>query len=476
MTVAAPRRSVSRAWATTLCAAVVLLAGGCAYNGLYNARTASRRADQLLQRGMDDSAAVYLQRASEAAEAVLARQGDSTVRREALLLSGRAMALSGADCARARERLNAFLALGGTTTHDRARAGLSLAQCDARSEQWALVEARLAPFDAAESGVHDEQLRRDVRRWRARAALASGASARADSLLSTMDADDAPWERIAVAIERQAWEYAEWQMIGRALRGDARPELDVALRRAAAARQFVMVARVVNAFDSSSAPRAARVRLRMLAGALEEASGDTARARMHYQQVIDRTALDTLARRAASARLAQLDVAQIDSVPALRAHLLRSAPLARGTTAYDRFEASATLFLLLHDTVDPSGAALFLAGEVARDSLRLPSLAVEAWRTLERRHPDAPLRPRALYAASRLLPDSAAAMQRALTTRFPESALSAWLRGESVVGAPDRRATDALLEGRWAIAARALPDSLRVLRERATPGSVPGRP
>lgn len=472
----APRRLVSRAALTVVCTVIALAASGCAYNGLYNARTASRRADLLLQRGMDDSAAVYLQRASDAAEAVLERADDSTEQGEALLLSGRALALSGADCVRARNRLNAFLSLGGTTADDRARAALAIAQCDARSEQWDLVEARLAPIDAAASGLTDERLRSDVRRWRARAALASGASARADSLLSTMDVDDAPWERIAVAIERQAWEYAEGQMVGRALRGDARPELDAALRRAAAARQFVMVARVVNAFDSSSAPRAVRVRLRMLAGELEEASGDTARARMHYQQVIARTALDTLARRAASARLAQLDAAQIDSVPALRAHLLRSAPLARGTGAYDRFEASATLFLLLHDTVDPSGAALFLAGEVARDSLRLPSLAIEAWRTLERRYPDAPLLPRALYAASRLMPDSASAMQRTLITRFPDSALSAWLRGESVVGAPDKRATDALLEGRWTIAARALPDSLRALRERVTPGSVPGRP
>lgn len=474
--VSAPRRSSVRGAVTVVFAVIVTVAGGCAYNGLYNARTASRRADRLLQRGMDDSAAVFLLRASEAAEAVLERADDSSARGEALLLSGRALALSGIDCARARDRLNTFLSLGGMPADDRARAGLAIAQCDARSEQWDLVEARLAPVDSVSSELHDEQLRSDVRRWRARAALASGASARADSLLSTMNDDDAPWERIAVAIERQAWEYAEGQLIGRSLRGDARPELDVALRRAAAARQFAMVARVVNAFDSSSAPRAARVRLRMLAGELEEASGDTARARMHYQQVIDRTALDTLARRAASARLAQLDVAQIDSVPLLRAHLLRSAPLARGITAYDRFEASATLFLLLHDTVDPSGAALFLAGEVARDSLRLPSLALEAWRTLERRHPDAPLLPRALYAASRLLPDSAADMHRALVTRFPQSALSAWLRGESIVGAPDQRATDALLEGRWAIAVRALPDSLRVLRERATPGSVPGRP
>ncbi len=454
--------------------------GGCVYyNGVYNARDATRRADALLRRGFADSARLFWQRGSESAEAVLRVTPQSRWHAEMLLHAGRSAAML-SDCPRARERLNGFLALPQRDFPDRVRASLALSACDLRAGDYARVEARLAPLAVNAAGAatgqdRDPVLQADLVRTRAQAALASGAYSRADSLLLALPDDDAPWERLAIAASSSNWPEVERWLLDRAAVGDARPEVDPILRQAVAAGEAARVMRVVEAFDAAATPRRDRTRLQLLAGELLEQTRDTAAARWYYTRVAERAALDSLSRAEAGARLALLDLAAVHSIASLRLWLTRAFSDTDGASRsarLDRAQSVSTLLLMLFDADDASGAAMFLAGEVARDSLQQESVALEAWRTLSTRWPDAPLAPRALVMAARVYPDSAMVWHQEVLTRYATSSMAGMLRGETISGAADYRAADALLAGRWALAGNVLADTLRARRSASRlPGS-----
>lgn len=443
----------------------MMLSGtGCAYyNGVYNARQAIRRADALHLAGRDDSATTLYARAAEAAESVLRKRNADAWRAEALLLAGRGHALSG-ECAIGEERLQAYLSASEGLPIDKARARLALAQCDAQSRQFVSAEQRLAALDTSRDAMRDSVLMRDLRRLRVRVALSVGNVALAERVLESLGSEDAPWERIWAAVASTDWARAEALLLARAEAGDVRLALDDALAAAAQAGEAAMVDRVVQAYDNSPAPRSDRARLSLFAGDAYLQRGDSAQARARYARLVERLSSDTVPVRAAQGRIAQMDFAAIDSMAQIRPVLAASRPSARGDAAFDRLEASAALFLVLFESNDPSGAALYLAGEVARDSLRRTRLAHVAWRTLAQRWPDAPLAPRALYAAALLTPDSAPVLHAQLLARHPTSAMTLLLQGHGVVDAAQVRASDALLEGRWVIATRELADTLRVWR------------
>ncbi len=466
----APRR-VARCVAV----GVMLLSSGCAYyNGMYNARQAMRRADALAQRGLIDSASVHYARAAEAAEYVLRRHADSPFRSEALLLAGQASAQTGA-CSTATDRLSALLALDSLSLDDRARASLAFAVCHVQNAEYAAAATRLEAVDialtqadsAATATTERQELRRAVRRWRARIALAMNDATLADQLLRDLSERDAPWERAAFAVSQRDWPRADALLVARATVGDVHPMLDALLRDASVQQQYSLVSRVADAYAASQAPRAVRARVQLLAGDAAALAGDSTTARSHYSRVLSRALADSITVREASARLTQMAVMRADSVSALRA-LLDTAPVeARGSAVYDRIEAASVLFLSLYDTDDPSGAAWYLAGEVARDSLSSRRLALTVWRELEMRWPDAPLTPRALYAAHVLTPDSADAIKARLLTRYSASSMASLVRGEGVNESADQRAADALLESRWRLAVRGLDEALRLRRSAA---------
>jgi hypothetical protein len=453
----------------------MFLSSSCAYyNGMYNARQSMRRADALAQKGLTDSASVHYARAAEAAEYVLRRHADSPWKSEALLLSGQASAQTGA-CATATDRLTTLLAVDSLSLDDRARASLAFAVCNVQNAEYAAAATRLEAVDMAltqsDSAVavspEREELRRAVRRWRARIALAMNDVALADQLLQALSERDAPWERAAFAVSQRDWARADAILVARATVGDVHPMLEPLLRDASALRQYSLVSRVADAYAGSEAPRAIRARVQLLAGDAAVFAGDSATARTHYMRVLTRALADSTTVRDASARLTQMAVMRADSVPALRA-LLDTAPIeARGSAVFDRIEAATVLFLSLYDADDPSGAAWYLAGEVARDSLSSPRLALSVWRELERRWPDAPVTPRALYAAHLLAPDSASVLKERLQSRYGASAMSALLRGEGVSDSAEQRAADALLDSRWRLAVRGLDEALRLRRSAA---------
>ncbi len=442
---------------------MMVVGGGCAYyNGVYNARQAMRRGDALRVVGRDDSAGVLYARAAEAAESVLRKRNADAWRAEALLLAGRGHALSG-DCTAGRARLDEYLRASGAPI-DRARAQFALALCESTLQQFVPAEKRLASLDTSGAVSRDTELQRDVRRLRVRVALSAGDVALAERLLASLGRADAPWERIWAAVASSDWARAESLLLSRAEQGDVRIALDNALEAAGRAGEAAMVDRVVRAYDVSSAPRSERARLALFAGDAYLQRGDSVTARAMYSRLVERLSSDTVYVRDAQARIAKLDFAVIDSSAQIRALLTTSRPVARGNPEFDRLESSAALYLLLLETNDPSGASMYLAGEVARDSLRRDVLAYDAWRTLSRRWPDAPLAARALYAASVIAPDSAPSLQAELLARYGTSSMATLVRGQGADDAADLRAADALLEGRWVIATRALVDTLRVWR------------
>jgi len=442
---------------------MTVIGGGCAYyNGVYNARQAMRHGDALRVVGRDDSASVLYARAAEAAESVLRKRNADAWRAEALLLAGRGHALSGA-CTAGRTRLDEYLSASGAPI-DRARAQFALAVCESTLQQFAPAEKRLASLDTSAAVSRDTELQRDVRRLRVRVALSAGDVALAERLLESLGSADAPWERIWAAVASTDWARAESLLMSRAEQGDVRVALDNALEAAARAGEAAMIDRVVRAYDASSAPRGERARLALFAGDAYLQRGDSVTARSMYTRMVERLSTDTVYVRDAEARIAQLNFAAIDSSVQIRALLNTSRPIARGNAGFDRLESSAALYLLLLETNDPSGAALYLAGEVARDSLARGRLAYEAWRTLAQRWPESPLAARSLYAAALLTPDSATSLHAELLARYGTTSMASMLRGQGVDDVADLRAADALLEGRWVIATRALADTLRVWR------------
>ncbi len=450
----------------------MLLSSSCAYyNGMYNARQSMRRAEALAQKGLTDSAAVHYARAAEAAEFVLRRHADSPWKSEALLLAGQASAQTG-ECVTATDRLTTLLAVDSLSLDDRARASLAFAVCNMQSAEYSAAATRLEAVDIAltqadsmdAASAQRRELRNSVRRWRARIALAMNDAALADQLLRDLSERDAPWERAAFAVSQRDWARADALLVARATVGDVHPMLESLLRDASAQRQYSLVSRVADAYVGSQAPRAVRARVQLLAGDAAALAGDSATARTHYARVLTRALADSVTVRDASARLIQMAVMRADSIPTLRA-LLDTAPVeARGSAVFDRIEAASVLFFSLYDADDPSGAAWYLAGEVARDSLSSPRLALSVWRELETRWPDAPLTPRALYAAHMMAPDSADAMKERLLARYSASSMASLLRGEGVGESADQRAADALLDSRWRLAVRGLEEALRLRR------------
>lgn len=140
---------------------------------------------------------------------------------------------------------------------------------------------------------------------------------------------------------------------------------------------------------------------------------------------------------------------------------------------HGRLARSALLLRLLESRSDTAGAALFLAAEVARDSLRAPLLArAYLERILEQRPPPL-LAPKALLAAAMLVPDSAAIFRSRVLDHFPRSGWAAILRGDAAAPAPDVRSGEALLASTWSVAWQILGDSLAARAAQPARAAVP---
>ncbi|HEU4563915.1 MAG TPA: hypothetical protein VFS05_04660 [Gemmatimonadaceae bacterium] len=455
----------------------LLLLSGCVYfNGIYNARHEQKLGESLRRRGMEPAAVEHFRLAAEKAETVLVRHPRSDWRGEALLLAGRGWALAD-DCGRAEPRLTEYLRLtrdaAGEAARKRERALLALGMCRVRGGLFADARALLDPLRES----RQREVAAESRIWAARAAMAMGDADGAVAALRGTSAAVAEWELARAYLARGRFAEAESLLALRARRGDYRPEVLDALALLWREGRADGALRLVELYDRDRVAGMDRARLHAAAADLLLSAGRTAQAREHLA-LAHRAARDSLVGRDAAARLVQLDVAAPASMADVANLIARARADAAGSELYRRLDDNVIFVQLLAARPDPSGASLFLAGEVARDSLGARGLAHTLFRRVAAEYLSTPIAPKALLAAAAIVPDSAEAYLARLRERYPTSAERHALDGTDGADGPVTAAADSLLAHAWSIGSKAFADTLTALRrdQAAPPVAAAGSP
>jgi hypothetical protein len=455
---------------------LLLLTGlsACAYfNGIYNAREAQRHADKQARRGREAEAAGRYATMAQKAETVLARFPKSRWRGEALYLAGRGHALAGA-CEQALPRLDEYLAMGGDDARQRERATLALASCHVRLGRYADARVLLEPLTQSK----DREVSERALLWSARAAIALGDNETARRHLARVDVAAAQWELAAASIERGELARAESLLVARAARGDWREDAEAHLRELWVSGARDAAERVVARYAESRAASRAKARMHLTIARLamaEEEPGLDSIARVHLLAA-RRVAVDTLIDREASARLAAIAASEARTLEDLGASLERHREDARSHPLMQRLLDNAMLIRILARTEDRTGGTLFLAAELARDSLGANYLSRALYQRLAATQSDALLAPRALLAAMPLWPDSAAAFRERIITDYSRTPYAALLEGVGIDRAPGYEQAERALRDAWRVGMQAFGDSLNERRQATTTAAAPASP
>lgn len=452
---------------------LMLTLSGCAYyNGLYNAKAETRAGDRLSRQGREAEASSRYAEAAAKAETVLVRYPKSRWRPQALALAGRTLALAG-DCTQARQRLAEALGLSSLGPEVREQLLVARAACDVRDAHPALALRTLEPLAAR--GL--PSVRPSAALWAARAAIALGDAEHARVVLGSLDAGAAQWELAHAALAERGYVVAESLLTLRAVRGDLRPDAVPLLRALWVAGQQDAVERLVNRWGGSGTRAAGKLELHMLAASLAIDAGLDARARAHLTAV-RRLATDSVADGEAAAQLTLIALAPLSRLEDVAATVRRNASAGRTATLQRRLEDNVLLVELLANRSDPSGASLYLAAEVARDSLRAVRLAIQLFKRIDQTVQGAVLAPRGLAAAASHGADSAAALRARLRERYPRSPWALALDGGNPGDLPAYEAAETALRVAWRDVALQFADSLKRLRFPAPPAAArrPTRP
>ena len=437
-----------------------LVGSGCVYyNGIYNAQAEARLADTKLRRDDDGEATTRFQRSAAIAETVLVRHPKSTWRNRALYIAARSGAMA-AQCERAVPRLHQLL--DGTTLNssERDRSRLALATCEVRAGRSADARPRLdSLFRSA-----DRELARQSRLWAARAALSMGDREAVPAYLDNLDAAVLHWELISASMSAREYARVESLLVQRARLGDYRENVTRALRDLLADGRVLAAERIVALYDTARVRDDSRARMHYTVGDMHARVGLDSLARRHLYAARTLSQRDTVTARESNARLALLDLTRVASVRELDTLVARQDSVVWRTSYARQVAERVLLFRLLAARGDAESASLYLAAEIARDSLRAPWLARALFLRVAREAPLSPLVPSAWYAAALLEPDSAAAWQRRVLVDFSNSSVAARLRGEDPTDRPDFLRAPELLRLNWADALRIWSDSVRMLR------------
>lgn len=439
----------------------------CAYyNGLYNAKAELTAGDRLARQGRENEAGTRYAAAAAKAETVLVRYPRSRWRPEAVGIAARAAALGG-DCAAARPRLAE--ALAHPTKNALSREQLLVAQgvCEVRAARPLAALAVLEPLAAA--GQRD--LRPQAALWAARAAIALGDADRARRVLGPLDAGAAQWELAQASLAARQYAVAESLLTLRAARGDVRPDLTPMLRALWLAGERDAVERLVARYQSAGTHAPDMLALRMFAADLQIADGHDAAARSHLVAA-RRLAVDSVAEAEAVARLTLISLAPLSHLEDVAAAVRRGATTGRASSLQRRLDDNLLLLELLAGRKDASGASLYLAAEIARDSLRAPRLAFQLFRRIDQQLQGALMAPRGLYSAAVLEPDSAPALHARLRERYPRSPWAVALDGGSPGDLPAWEVSEATLRVAWKEVAMQFADSLAQLRAGRSPATT----
>jgi hypothetical protein len=398
--------------------------GGCAYyNGIYNAKASAKTADRQFDRGESYAAEQAYLLSAATAETVLVRHPKTHWRPEALYLAARGAALAG-ECPHGLRRLEEYLAIEGEPRDRRERALLAKAACLIKTNHVLSGDTILAPL--LESG--DNDVRADAAFWAGRGAMLLGDVDRAQALLAKAPGSAAAWEFLAAALQRGDMARAESLLVIRAEEGDWRPEVREHVRALWSAGRADGATRIVDLYGKSGASPDERVRLRFILSDLAAASGDTALARIEAIEA-QRTGIATVTDADARARIIALNIRQLDLLPDIQTAIARDSLRAAGSPILKRLRDNVTMINLFLSNPNYAGAHLFLAAEIARDSLRAYKLAHALFRAIERDYGDYEIAARALLAARALYPDSSKVYEDRVLTKWDSSSAAFALKG-----------------------------------------------
>jgi len=449
--------------------ASVLFTGCVYYNGVYNAKEAARAGDALLRQESETDAAGQFQLSAARAESVLVRFPKSSWRARALYLAGRGAAY-GMQCERAIPHLTTFLALPGTEPDDRDRARVALASCEFRTQKIIAARARLDSLVESPNPA----VARDARLWAARVALTIGDRDGVAQYLRDMDATALQWELISSSLAAGEFARSESLLVAQATRGNYRDDAVRIVRELWSAGRVVEVEAILRSYDGSRVRDDRRAALHYAVGELNARARRDSTARRHLTLATSLAGRDTVLARDAIVRLSLLSIGQLSSTRQVDSVLARFDVSARATPNVRRVREQLLLVTLLEQRADPTGASLYLAAEVARDSLRAPGIAQSLFLRVAREVNGSTLAPNAYYAAALLQPDSSITWYQRIRSEYPTSGVAMYLRGSDPGVAADFVSTPELLKFSWAETTRIWADSVRKLRapQRATTSQV----
>lgn len=417
--------------------ATVFVGAGCAYyNGVYNARRADRAAERALLAGDDSAATRNFALAAAAAETVLARYPRSRWAPEALFLAGRGLAFTG-SCGAALSRLDAYQ--GRTRDRsERDRASLASGQCLTAGGRFSEAVTVLAPL----LGARERELAVPAARLSARAYLALGDDASAARVLAGVDAGGAEWllARDALGVGRAA--RVESLLTRRIAAGDVREELPDMLRRLWSGGDSAVALRLAVDVAGSRAPSLQKARVRLAVGELLSGAGRDVEA-YDVLTAVPKLASDSALVGRARDLLAQLSLARATTLQEVSDQLKRS----RSPTDGSRLAAAVILARLLEREDPETGAGRFLAGEVARDSLRAMRLARVFFVSVPG---ESPLAPKGWLAAGALAGDSAGYYASEARRRWPASPYVLAIDGKDSADSMSIVVPEAALRAAWA--------------------------
>ena len=365
-----------------------------------------------------------------------------------------------AQCDRAVPRLQQLLAGSTLNFAERERSRLALATCEVRAGQSAAARPRLDSMFRST----DREIARQSRLWAARAALSMGDRDAVPAYLENLDAGVLQWELMNASMAAREYARVESLLVQRARLGDYRDDVTRALRDLLADGRVQAAERIVAQYDAARVRDDSRARMHYAVGDMYAREGLDSLARRHLYAARTLSQRDTVTARDANARLALLEITRVASVRELDTLVARQDSVVWRTSYARQVADRLLLFRLLAARGDAQSASLYLAAEIARDSLRAPRLARALFLRVARDAPSSPLVPNAWYAAALLEPDSAPAWQRRILLDFSSSSVAARLRGEDPTGRPDFLSAPELLRLNWADALRIWSDSVRTLR------------
>lgn len=418
----------------------LLLLGGCVYyNGMYNTKRLAGSARSAERDGRTFEATNYWGQVVNRADTLVTHHPDSKYVDEALMLKGTALARLG-QCSNAMAPLGRVAQVKGSNdaVED---AYLALARC-----QLDLGDPVAAELAVARPLRSRQQYRREQARLvHARALRLTGRAAEAVAALDSLPGDRAADERLlalAGAGQREeAFRVAD-SLLAHPDSGRFWDSLVVVVGRADPLTASHIVDRLI---DRPGTPPMTQTRW-LLDDAVRLEQADTARATARLGQAA-RLGGVSAAGTSARVRLARKTLRGARTVDDLAQPIRILDSLSGGSAAGggavdetvgssgEAGELRATL-VRIRDASDSSAAraptadlGLFLAAELARDTLASPVLASSLFRRVADDWPDSPYAPKALLAAVMLDSVWADSARALLSTRYAASPYVAYIQG-----------------------------------------------